>query len=117
MIDLFAVSPDKLTEDEIASAFSKLTAEILNAKSDIDLKTVEKCLSIILWRMETPKLAIASSASEEEFKIFIKFNIELSLHFRKTRCVSDYSSKMGLSNRKLSLICTKFCNRSAKEMI
>jgi AraC family transcriptional activator of pobA len=110
-------APEQLSNEEIKDLFLQLLEEILCAKREINLEILQKCLAIILWKIESSGSAAGMEPPDDEFIKFLQFNSDMNLNFRKTRKVHDYSSKLGVTTRKLSAICLRFGGRTAKMMI
>lgn len=102
---------------ELALLFQSLLTEFERPHYTNQLDAMAAFLKIIMIKVANVKLTDESSYDSQDYVLYRAFMDKLSAEFRTNREVSDYAKMLGITARRLSDLCRRCSNRSAKEII
>ncbi|GGB02136.1 helix-turn-helix domain-containing protein [Puia dinghuensis] len=102
---------------ELTSLFDALQAEHDAPAYTNQIDAMAAYLKIIMIKLANIKITEEGTFDSQDYVLYRKFMEELSARFRDCHEVSDYAQRLGITARRLSDLCKRCSNKSAKEII
>ncbi len=110
----------QLHEDELEEftfLFKTLLNEFNREAYSNKFDALAAYLKIIMIKIANVRITDKGSFDSQDYIIYRKFMDLLSIEFKKYREVNDYGKMLGITSRRLSDLCKRCSNKSAKEII
>lgn len=108
-------------DESLAEAIKELSAEFIKYSNKPGANKSQLFSDYLkLFQLKADKLKLENSNGtfkNQNQRIFQKFLNLVERDLSKTHKVSDYSEKLGITNRKLTLVCHEFYKKSPKSLI
>ncbi|WP_207534493.1 helix-turn-helix domain-containing protein [Desertivirga arenae] len=102
---------------ELSSLFKAMLEEFEQAPYNNQMDALAAYLKIIMIKLANIKLTDETMFDSQDYILYRQFMEILTSHFKSYREVSDYAKLMGITARRLSDLCRRCSNKSAKEII
>ncbi|WP_207424383.1 helix-turn-helix domain-containing protein [Desertivirga brevis] len=102
---------------EFSSLFRTMLDEFKKAPYNNQIDALAAYLKIIMIKLANIKLTDETLFDTQDYVLYRQFMELLSSQFKTYREVSDYARMMGITARRLSDLCRRCSNKSAKEII
>lgn len=109
--------PDQTETDEFLSLFNILLKEYKADSYTNQMDVLAAYLKIIMIKLANIKIVKEETFDSQDYIIYRKFMELLSSQYRNLHAVSDYSERLNITPRRLSELCKRCSNKSAKEII
>ncbi|WP_223598854.1 helix-turn-helix domain-containing protein [Chryseobacterium sp. GVT01B] len=109
--------PDQTETDEFLSLFKILLTEYKAESYTNQMDVLAAYLKIIMIKLANIKIVKEETFDSQDYIIYRKFMELLSSQFHNLHAVNDYSDMLNITPRRLSDLCKRCSNKSAKEII
>ncbi|MDW9379524.1 helix-turn-helix domain-containing protein [Chryseobacterium sp. JV558] len=109
--------PDQTETDEFLSLFKILLTEYNAEPYPNQMDVLAAYLKIIMIKLANIKIVKEETFDSQDYIIYRKFMELLSGQYRSLHAVNDYSEMLNMTPRRLSELCKRCSNKSAKEII
>lgn len=109
--------PDQTERDEFLSLFKILLAEYKTESYTNQMDVLAAYLKIIMIKLANIKIVKEETFDSQDYIIYRKFMELLSSQYHSLHAVNDYSEILNITPRRLSELCKRCSNKSAKEII
>ena len=109
--------PDQTERDEFLSLFKILLAEYKTESYTNQMDVLAAYLKIIMIKLANIKIVKEETFNSQDYIIYRKFMELLSSQYHNLHAVNDYSEILNITPRRLSELCKRCSNKSAKEII
>ena len=109
--------PDDTETDEFLSLFKSLLTEYNTQFYTNQMDVLAAYLKIIMIKLANVKIVKEETFDSQDYIIYRKFLELLSSRYHSLHAVSDYSEILNITPRRLSELCKRCSNKSAKEII
>lgn len=109
--------PDQTETDEFLSLFKILLTEYKADFYTNQMDVLAAYLKIIMIKLANIKIVKEETFDSQDYIIYRKFMELLSSQYHNLHAVNDYSELLNITPRRLSELCKRCCNKSAKEII
>ncbi|WP_213279204.1 AraC family transcriptional regulator [Chryseobacterium indologenes] len=109
--------PDQTETDEFLSLFKILLTEYKAESYTNQMDVLAAYLKIIMIKLANIKIVKEETFDSQDYIIYRKFMELLSSQYHNLHAVNDYSELLNITSRRLSELCKRCSNKSAKEII
>ena len=109
--------PDQTETDELLSLFKILLTEYKVESYTNQMDVLAAYLKIIMIKLANIKIVKEETFDSQDYIIYRKFMELLSSQYHNLHAVTDYSELLNITPRRLSELCKRCSNKSAKEII
>jgi AraC family transcriptional activator of pobA len=109
--------PTKAELSEITFLFKTLLSEYKNPPYTNQIDALAAYLKIIMIKLANISITEESSFDSQDYVLYRKFMELLTANYKSNHEVSDYAKMLSISPRRLSDLCKRCSNKSAKEII
>ncbi|MDR6461891.1 helix-turn-helix transcriptional regulator [Chryseobacterium sediminis] len=109
--------PDQTETDEFLSLFKILLTEYKTDSYTNQMDVLAAYLKIIMIKLANIKIVKEETFDSQDYIIYRRFMELLSSQYHNLHAVSDYSELLNITSRRLSELCKRCSNKSAKEII
>ncbi|WP_343658226.1 helix-turn-helix transcriptional regulator [Chryseobacterium sp.] len=111
------LEPDHTEKEEFLNLFKTLLTEYKADSYTNQMDVLAAYLKIIMIKLANVKIVKEKTFDSQDYIIYRKFMELLSSQFHTLHAVSDYSDSLHITPRRLSELCKRCSNKSAKEII
>ncbi|TZF93549.1 helix-turn-helix domain-containing protein [Chryseobacterium panacisoli] len=109
--------PDQAERDEFLILFKILLAEYETKSYTNQMDVLAAYLKIIMVKLANIKIVKEETFDSQDYIVYRKFMELLSSQYHSLHAVNDYSGMLNITPRRLSGLCKRCSNKSAKEII
>ena len=111
------LQPNDSEMNELASLFNTLFSEYQAPSYTNQMDAMAAYLKIIMIKLANIKMTEEGTFDSQDYILYRKFMELLSAQYRSYHAVSDYADMLNITARRLSELCKRCSNMSAKEII
>lgn len=119
--DFFSVSQIAVqaSKTPFSEVFQQIEKELQRDKDGVQSDILRNLLyNVLLYATrEIENTAILNTKKDIDFEVFLRFKDLLDHHFKQQKKVSDYTTALGVTEKKLNQITTKITDKSPKKII
>ncbi|MBE4949086.1 helix-turn-helix domain-containing protein [Chryseobacterium culicis] len=109
--------PDQAEAGEFSGLLQNLLKEYQAESYTNQMDVLAAYLKIIMIKLANVKIVREDTFDSQDYIIYRKFMELLSSQYRSLHAVNDYSGMLNMTSRRLSELCKRCCDKSAKEII
>jgi AraC-like DNA-binding protein len=109
--------PDGVETEEFLRLFTNLLTEYNADSYTNQMDVLAAYLKIIMIKLANIKMVKEETFDTQDYIIYRKFLELLSSQYRSLHAVNDYSERLNITPRRLSELCKRCADKSAKEII
>ncbi|RQO40330.1 hypothetical protein DBR39_05110 [Chryseobacterium sp. KBW03] len=111
------LEPEQAEIDEFLLLLKNLLTEYKTPSYTNQMDVLAAYLKIIMIKLANVKIVKEETFDSQDYIIYRKFMELLSSQYHSLHAVNDYSLKLNITPRRLSELCKRCSNKSAKEII
>lgn len=109
--------PDQVEAEELLSLCNNLLREYNADSYTNQMDVMAAYLKIIMIKLANIKMVKEGAFDSQDYIIYRRFMELLSSQYRSLHAVNDYSERLNITPRRLSELCKRCSDKSAKEII
>ncbi|WP_126650496.1 AraC family transcriptional regulator [Chryseobacterium aureum] len=109
--------PDQAEADEFSGLLQNLLKEYQSESYTNQMDVLAAYLKIIMIKLANVKIVKEKTFDSQDYIMYRKFMELLSSRYRSLHAVNDYSGMLNITPRRLSELCKRCSDKSAKEII